>query len=101
VTVRCPEISEVAIIADDARLGYGPERAPYVMTGVFPQRLRVSRINAPQYIMRELAGGLVEWRRMLATAPSEGNRKAALESHVQYYERELAGYRQRWLPPTR
>jgi hypothetical protein len=74
-------------------------RAPYVMMGVFPQRLRASRINAPQYIMGQLARGLVAWRRMLARAqPTDETQRRTLESHVQYYERELKGYRERWLP---
>jgi hypothetical protein len=74
-------------------------RAPYVMMGVFPQRLRASRINAPQYIMGQLARGLVTWRRMLARAqPSDEPRRHVLESHIQYYERELKRYRERWLP---
>lgn len=73
-------------------------RIPYVIMGVFPQRMRPSQINAPQYIMEQLAGGLLEWRRMLAKAPSDQPRRGALESYVQYYERELKGYRERWLP---
>jgi hypothetical protein len=78
---------------------YGPGgRAPYVMMGVFPQRVRASRINAPRYIMGQLARGLVAWRRMLAGAqPNNETQQRSLESHVRYYERELTGYRERWL----
>jgi hypothetical protein len=73
-------------------------RAPYVMMGVFPQRVRASRTNAPRYIMGQLAHGLAEWRRMLdRTQPTDEIRRR-LESYVQYYERELKGYRERWLP---
>jgi hypothetical protein len=74
-------------------------RAPYVIVGVFSQRLRPPRIDAPQYIMGQLARGRAAWHRMLTRAqPSDVTRRRALESHVQYYERELKGYRERWLP---
>lgn len=72
-------------------------RAPYVMMGVFHQRLRESQINAPRYIMGQLDRGLLAWRSMLAQ-PSDETRRRAVESHIQYYERELKGYGERWLP---
>jgi hypothetical protein len=76
------------------------ERTPYIIMGVFPQRLRGSPINVPKYIIGQLAHGLLTWRRMLAKAkpPSHETRRRVLETHVQYYERELKGYRDRWLP---
>jgi hypothetical protein len=74
-------------------------RMPYVMMGIFPQRLQSSRIDAPQYIIGQLARGLRGWRRMLASSLStDEGRRRTLESFVQYYERELKGYRDRWLP---
>jgi hypothetical protein len=74
-------------------------RSPYVMMGVFPQCLQTSRVNAPQYIMEQLARGLVTWRRMLANSQAEDRIKTgALKNHVRYYERELRGYQERWLP---
>lgn len=79
---------------------YGADgRAPYVIMGVFPQRLRPSRVNVPQHIMRQLARGLIAWRRMLARAQSaDESHRRTLESYVKYYERELKGYQERWLP---
>jgi hypothetical protein len=79
---------------------YGADgRTPYVMLGVFSQRLRPSRINAPQYIMGQLAKGRMAWRRMLARMqPETADRRRALESYVQYCERELERYQDRWLP---
>ena len=74
-------------------------RTPYVMMGVFPQRLRPSRTNAPQYIMGQLAEGLMTQRGMLAKIqPEDPDRRRAVESHIQYYERELKSYQDRWLP---
>jgi hypothetical protein len=74
-------------------------RTPYVVMGVFPQRLRVSRIDAPRYIMKRLASGAEASRRMLANVQAnDKTQRRAIQSQLHYYESELRGYQERWLP---
>jgi hypothetical protein len=43
-------------------------RRPYVMVGVYTQRLRGSHINAPRYIVQQLSRGLRTWQARLRNA---------------------------------
>jgi hypothetical protein len=65
-------------------------RRPYVVAGVFPQRLRVEPVDYPQRIRRRLARSLAGWREMLAGLdPGDTKRIAAVEDIIKIYEREL------------
>src|ERR1700738_3805582 len=65
-------------------------RRPYVMTGVYPQRLRVSPGDMPRYIAPRLAQALVAWRRHLRKAdPTDEHKTRRLKEHVDFHEREL------------
>jgi hypothetical protein len=65
-------------------------RRPYVVAGVFPQRLRVDPIDYPEKIKRRLAGTLAGYKDMLASAELSGDRKriAAIKDVIKIYERE-------------
>lgn len=76
-------------------------RRPYIMTGVYPQRLRVSRHNVPQYIASRLSSALAAWQANLRTADSGDERKVKMiKESVEFYKRELAAFRERWLDPA-
>lgn len=72
-------------------------RRPYVITGIYPQRLRTTSRDVPNDIARQLAGGLAAWRAKLKDAPLDDAPKIkALREHVDYYERELKAFQKRW-----
>jgi len=72
-------------------------RRPYVVTGVYPQRLRGTPRDVPLYIARNLASGLAAWRAKLHQAsPEDQDKVKALTAHVRYYEREIASFKARW-----
>jgi hypothetical protein len=72
-------------------------RRPYVITGVYPQRLRVTQRDVPKDIVRELARGAMTWRAKLQeTPPDDATKTKAMKEYVEYYERELAGFVKRW-----
>ena len=62
------------------RDAYGDgSRRPYVVNGVFPQRLRVKQMDYPERIKRQLARGLVGWRKSYeACDPHNSEKKKAL-----------------------
>lgn len=73
-------------------------RRPYVVSGVYPQRLRVTKDDVPLYLQGSLGRGLEAWTRHLRTARSSGNDKLAsrLLSVVRWHERELLGLEKRY-----
>lgn len=80
------------------RTVYGDSiRRPYVITGVYPQRLRVTRRDVPKDIARELDKGATAWRSKLKGIPSaDTTMEKAIKDYVDYYERELAAFRKHW-----
>jgi hypothetical protein len=65
-------------------------RRPYVVSGVFPQRLRVESIAYPERIRKRLAGSLASWRQGLATVnPDDIRQIAAIKEIIKIYEGEL------------
>jgi len=73
-------------------------RRPYVMTGVFPQRLRTSPRHVPRQLASQLSGALTRWRKALPTVvprPTD-HRTKKIEENIRFYERELAAVRKRW-----
>jgi hypothetical protein len=77
----------------------GNVRRPYIMTGVYPQRLRVRRHDVPQHITTRLSGALTAWQANLQSGGSRDERQVkAIKETVAFYERELDAFRRRWLP---
>jgi hypothetical protein len=73
------------------------KRRPYVVTGVYPQRLRGAPRDVPRDIARKLVSGLAAWRAKLSqTSPDDKDRATALKANVGFYEREIAAFRARW-----
>jgi hypothetical protein len=72
-------------------------RRPYIMTGIYPQRLRVSRHDVPQYIDRRLTRALAKCREQMAQAgPANQRWLQTIKEEINYYERELVALRRRW-----
>lgn len=81
--------------AQNATYGAGGDRRPYVVTGVYPQRLRATRENVPLHIMKKLIAAREGWNRRLATIEGDEPRKRTQE-FVNYYEREAEACRRNW-----
>jgi hypothetical protein len=66
------------------------QRRPYVVTGVFPQRLHVEPRDYPERIQRRLGRSLAGWKGMLVGINKrETKRIAAINDIIKIYEREL------------
>jgi hypothetical protein len=65
-------------------------RRPYVVAGVFPQRLRIDPADHPERIKRYLASTLAGYKDMVARLELSGDEKriAALKEVIKIYERE-------------
>jgi len=81
--------------AQNSTYGAGSNRRPYVVTGVYPQRLRVTRENTPSYLLKKLESARNSWKRHLATFGGDVTGKRT-EAIVDYYDREVASVRKRW-----
>lgn len=75
-------------------------RRPYVITGVYPQRLRVTRRDVPNDIARALAKGASAKQVALKDVSQDDPQTAnEIQKHVEFYERELTAIQKRWLTP--
>ena len=86
--------------AQNAVYGTGGDRRPYVVTGVYPQRLRVTKEDVPHHILSRLENGQKYWRER-ADAVSDSNAHLAKDAGeiATFYEREIASCRKRWFGP--
>lgn len=78
---------------------YGKEsdRRPYVMSGVYPQRLRSTREDVPRRIISKLWDGLRYWEKRAAEiGDDDPEHQKALEEIANYYSREFPSFRERW-----
>lgn len=80
----------------NAIYGAGGDRRPYVVTGVFPQRLRATRENVPLYILKKLIAARDGWKRNLAKIEDDEARKRT-QGFVDYYDREAEACRNHFL----
>ena len=72
-------------------------RRPYVMTGVYPQRLRVPLHDVPAHIQKQISRSLDEWRQGLPAAEQNPQFAKKARETVAFYERELAHFKRRRL----
>ena len=70
-------------------------RRPYVITGVYPQRLRVKPHDVPAHIERRLSRSLSEWKRGVTDDQQSTQSVKRVRETVEFYEEELAQFR-RW-----
>ena len=86
--------------AQNAVYGKGGDRRPYLVTGVYPQRLRVTREDVPGRILSRLRSGQKYWRQRAEAARADDARGAKhLEEIATFYEREIASFQARWFAP--
>jgi hypothetical protein len=80
----------IALWAAQRDVYAGSLRRPYVLSGVFPQRLRVEPLDYPERIRKRLATSLAGYREMRAGLSEEdGKRIEAVQEIIRIYEREL------------
>lgn len=80
--------------------GDGSDRRPYVVSGVYTQRLRSTREDVPRRIVAKLKDGLQFWtKRAEQIGKSEPDRKKGFDDIAAYYEREFSAFRDRWFKP--
>jgi hypothetical protein len=73
-------------------------RRPYIMTGVYPQRLRAKRQDTPAIITARLEQGLAYWRRELARSRSESNERLGrrAKAAIAFHREEIDRLRRHW-----
>jgi hypothetical protein len=83
--------------AQNCVYGEGSDRRPYVVSGVYPQRLRATREDVPRHIISKLWNGLRYWKKRAAEInDDEPDRKKGLDEIADYYGREFPAFRERW-----
>jgi len=83
--------------AQNSVYGEGGDRRPYVVSGVYPQRLRSTREDVPGRIISKLWNGLRYWKKRAAEMGEDDlERKKDLEGIATYYAREFSAFRERW-----
>ena len=80
--------------------GDGASR-PYIMTGVYPQRLRASHHDIPKYIATRMTRALRRWKAALdGLDPRDEQTSKAYRDIIEFYKHELAAIKRRWLSPS-
>jgi len=82
--------------AQNAVYGAAGNRRPYVVTGVYPQRLRATRENVPRVILSQMEKALRRWKPRSAETGQDERFKKGVAEIVSYYEREISAFRKRW-----
>lgn len=83
--------------AQNGVYGAGSDRRPYVVSGVYPQRLRSTREDVPRHIISKLWNGLRHWKKRAAqVGEGDPDRKKDLDEIANYYAREFPAFRERW-----
>ena len=67
-------------------------RRPYIVTGVYPQRLRVTAEDTPSRIYRQMHSALRYWRRRVANGQSEGQDESRARDFIEFYAREIRNF---------
>ena len=81
------------------REAYGESaRRPYVVAGVYPQRLRVRRHDVPKHLATRVSRALTAWRaNMEKLSPAEdGRKRRVINEAIKFYEDELVGLQRRY-----
>lgn len=86
----------VAVWAAQREVYRDNPRRPYVVAGVFPQRLRVKTVDFPRRIYRRLLRSLTGWtQRLKSLDPAQEERQIkAIEDIIKVYRREADHFRE-------
>src|SRR5216683_762952 len=72
-------------------------RRPYVVAGIYTQRIRATADDVPAAIARELRKGLKKWIDYRDNrGPHDKQRKRTVDSHVKFFQRELGWFNREW-----
>lgn len=83
--------------AQNGVYGKGSDRRPYVVSGVYPQRLRSTREDVPRRIISKHWNGLRYWKKRASeVGEDETERKKDLDEIANYYAREFSSFRESW-----
>ncbi|GJD94664.1 hypothetical protein OCOJLMKI_1867 [Methylobacterium iners] len=86
--------------AQNVVYGAGGDRRPYVMTGVYPQRLRVTKEDIPGRVLSRLRSGQSYWRRRADVSRGyDGRGNKNFDDIATFYAREVASFEARWFAP--
>lgn len=88
-------LPEALLLAQVGTYGKSDQRRPYVMTGVYTQKLRTTKENVPQHIMQRLSHGMHVYARLVERESNKDKRQ--LQHVVDYYRKEAVALRKRWL----
>jgi hypothetical protein len=82
--------------AQNAVYGPGGDRRPYVVTGVYPQRLRTTQEDVPAHILKRLhqERSARAGKRRQSDARDEQANQTAYD--IAYYEREATAFHSKW-----
>lgn len=73
-------------------------RRPYVMMGVHFQKMRTTRINAPNYLIKKLLKSKSYWLKILKDTQDEHLIRTA-KDHIRFLDKEVKGIYKRWVAP--
>jgi hypothetical protein len=71
-------------------------RWPYVMIGVYPQRLRFVKHDVPRRVAQNLSTALRHWQARLPALQANRFSRERTEATINYYSRELQGFLKIW-----
>lgn len=81
----------------NATYGFKSDRRPYVISGVYPQRLRVTRDDVPKHILSKLYQNFRYWKHQSNQIGADKDfKKKHFDDVATYYEREFTAFRERW-----
>lgn len=76
--------------------GDGPRR-PYVVAGIYTQRIRATPADTPAYITKELQRGRDSWTEYRDhRGPHDAQRSRTVDAHIAFFEREVRWFRQQY-----
>ena len=68
-------LPEALLLAQVGTYGKSDQRRPYVMTGVYTQKLRTTKENVPQHIMQRLSHGMHVYARLVERESNKDKRQ--------------------------
>lgn len=86
-------LAEALWHAQNNAYGSSQNRRPYVMTGVYPQDLRVCHDDVPIYILDRLKTALAKWNSRASRTIAEDK---DIEEIQGYYQSEIERFKQKW-----
>lgn len=87
--------------AQNAVYGIGSDRRPYIVTGVYPQRLRTTQEDVPTHILSKLSNSLQYWKRIAAKSSDGDPMRAKANADIAtYYDSEYTAFFKKWFSST-